>query len=458
MKRSLFYVPILCLGMALTNIQCGKEGGDNGGGGAGTQSGTGGSGTQVGVAPIIVPQVVIGGSSTMTIGSTGSYTATPQNIAQPFQSIIWRLDGAQILQPQSLTAQVTASTAGSHVLSVTITGADGQSASATANLTASAAAVSNTLPSITSVNVPTGNQPSIDVPITFIASDPDGDALTYKIRLQSNITTTLISGQHTPFSAASSGTSIGQGGFITHRVNFASAGTYGPFVFIVEDGKGGSVQSTPFSVTVTSNQMIQNVSITGPLSVLTGQYNWYTLNYFDQEGDSPQNIQWSATDLGNVGAASLNTTKSIAWNTTGFKSIFVRFSDLQGRSYGPYSLSNINVQKSCASNPSHTVYAALTPTTSTGSWNGNYLYTVTISAGGKSTSMSTSTTDRVLSLFLSGTDIGRGTTVTVTVSGGIGQLALDTFRTFIDFNGSSYGRPQFGSTNWTPFISAPLCQ
>ncbi|MBI3019437.1 MAG: FG-GAP repeat protein [Deltaproteobacteria bacterium] len=100
---------------------------------ANSQSATG----TLNITVTTTPQVGIGGGpSTLTIGTTAAYTATPpQNFTEPFQ-IVWSLDGAPISQAQDLlTAQVTAETEGTHVLSVTMTDANSQSATGTLNIT-----------------------------------------------------------------------------------------------------------------------------------------------------------------------------------------------------------------------------------------------------------------------------------------------------------------------------------
>ena len=199
-----------------------------------------------------MPQVTIAGSADITVGTASSYTATPQDISEPFQSMIWKLDDVQIDQG-SLATQVTASSVKSYVLSVTITGADGQSATGTTNLTASKASVGNNRPAITNLNIPTGNKlKEVPIEITFMASDPDGDDLSYKIRstdVSGNISPSLR-GLHNPSLAGSSGVSIGKGGQVTHTVTFDSIGTY-DFKFIVDDGKERSAYL--FSIRVSSD-------------------------------------------------------------------------------------------------------------------------------------------------------------------------------------------------------------
>ncbi|MBI2645433.1 MAG: hypothetical protein HYW85_00085 [Deltaproteobacteria bacterium] len=82
MKRSLFYVSILCLGIVLTNIQCGPKGGNEGGStGNAPQSGTTGNtgGNQVGALPvgnpIVTPTPIQPPPTPTTPAPTGDFIA-----------------------------------------------------------------------------------------------------------------------------------------------------------------------------------------------------------------------------------------------------------------------------------------------------------------------------------------------------------------------------------------------
>ena len=114
----------------------------------------------------------------------------------------------------------------------------------------------NTPPQILNVAVSSENQINSDISLQFTALDQDNDSLIYKIRLENDITNSLTIGDHhDPLLAASGGASIATPGItVTHKVRFSAPGTYGPFVMIVEDGQGGSDQSSSFNIVVKDAQ------------------------------------------------------------------------------------------------------------------------------------------------------------------------------------------------------------
>lgn len=131
-------------------------------------------------------------------------------------------------------------------------------------------------------------------------------------------------------------------------------------------GGGTQVGGAPSGGSGTSlNQEMQGIYVLGSFSVLAGSTNSYTLMYSDPEGDTAQNIQWSATG-GTFSTLPTDppTKTNITWNTAGYKNISVSFSDPQGRFYGYFIYTiTVNAPPSTGGGGGTGVSCATTPST-----------------------------------------------------------------------------------------------
>ena len=253
------------------------------------------------------PTAVIGGAATGTPGQPvaldGNGSSDPDNDALTFE---WSFGDGSTGSGKQVTK--TYAQAGSFTVTLTVTDGRGGSASATRAMTIDAGAPANGPPVITSSPITTAKVP-LPYEYRVVATDPDNDALTYRLL------------------AAPEGMQISAAGVISWTPRADQAGEH--FVTVeARDPRDNAAQQV-FSVTVTPPATLQSITVTPVLAEFTsaGAAQGLRVTGFFSDGstvDLTAAVTGTTYESGSTGIATVSAAGVVTAVADGSTSITVR--------------------------------------------------------------------------------------------------------------------------------------